>query len=45
MNKINGEIPITTDRTIEEIEKSIENERQKSAKLKDWENADTVYDE
>ena len=40
-----SEIPITTNRTLEEIENSIENERQKSAKLKNWENTDTVYDE
>lgn len=40
-----SEIPITTNRTLEEIEKSIQVEKEKSAKLADWENVDTVYDE
>lgn len=40
-----SEIPITTNRTLEEIEKSIEIEKKKSAKLVDWENVDTVVQE
>ena len=40
-----SEIPITTNRTLEEIEKAIETEKQKSAKLTDWENVDTIYEE
>lgn len=40
-----SEIPITTNRTLDEIEKSIEIEKEKSAKLTDWENVDTVYEE
>ena len=43
--ELNGEIPITTNRTLEEIEKAIETKKQKSAKLTDWENVDTVYEE
>ena len=45
MNKTKGEIPITTNRTLEEIENAIEIEKEKSAKLTDWENVDTIYDE
>lgn len=40
-----SEIPITTSRTLEEIEKAIEIEKEKSAKLTGWENVDTVYEE
>ncbi len=40
-----SEIPITTNRTLEEIEQSIKTEKEKSAMLVDWENVDTVYEE
>lgn len=40
-----SEIPITTNRTLDEIEKAIEVEKNKSANLTDWENVDTVYEE
>lgn len=40
-----SEIPISTNRTLEEIEKAIEIEKKKSAQLKDWEKVDTVTNE
>lgn len=38
-------MPITTNRTLEEIEKAIEIEKKKSAELTDWENVDTIRDD
>lgn len=40
-----SEIPIKTNRNLQEIEQVIETEKEKSAKLIDWENVDTVYED
>ncbi len=37
-----GEFPKITNRTIEEIQKSIEAEKKKSEELSDWENVDNI---
>lgn len=40
-----SEIPIKTNRSLQEIEQAIETEKEKSAKLIDWENVDTIYED
>ena len=40
-----SDMPMDTKLTLEEIEKIIKTEKEKSAKLVDWENVDTVYEE